>query len=401
MPRVCNSDVVITKAELQHQSLHIDSVVKGKAYDFYFSYDLDVFCDEARQARQRVKFLCDYLGLHSFTIWTSESQIQVHADKYHNITTGLESSTLFVTCLSRKYIDRCCDITKNAKDTSLFEIRYTTDRFRGSRRIVLALDEFSMNRRTWAGLLGGDIEGALLVDFTSDDRVPTAAAALGQALWSSVPSGMRNDFSRLPPAPTSTIALGAAAPRPSFRCAAGDTVQIRTAGNGVFRGRVSEESADGALVVVLVEEPVGAPPPAAHFPSPPDFLLPPPPPPPPFVPSFTPMCNAGPSLHATGLHLSGASPPQLGAGQPPAGGGAAVRLALGQDSSRLARVNGLTAAHFAVGEPVSVRRGDGRRTVGEVEDVTLPGAVKVRCGPEQVKTVPEAELGKLCGNFTF
>ena len=228
--------------------MHIDSVVKGKAYDFYFSYDLDVFCDEARQARQRVKFLCDYLGLHSFTIWTSESQIQVHADKYHNITTGLESSTLFVTCLSRKYIDRCCDISKNAKDTSLFEIRYTTDRFRGSRRIVLALDEFSMNRRTWAGLLGGDIEGALLVDFTSDDRVPTAAAALGQALWSSVPSGMRNDFSRLPLAPTSTIALGAAAPRPTFRCAAGDPVQIRTAGNGVFRGRVSEESADGALV---------------------------------------------------------------------------------------------------------------------------------------------------------
>jgi hypothetical protein len=86
---------------------------------------------------------------------------------------------------------------------------------------------------------------------------------------------------------------------------------------------------------------------------------------------------------------------------PPTVSTAPVRLALGQDSSRLPRMNGLSAADFAVGEPVSVRRGDGRRTAGEVVDVTQPGVVKVRCGPDQFKTVPEQELGKLCGSYTL
>lgn len=400
MPRVCNEDINTAEAvPLQHPALNSD-VAKGKSYDFYFSYDVDVFCQEARQGRQRVKRLCDFLCLHGFTIWTSECQIQIHPDKYHNITTGLESSTVFVVCLSGKFVSRCSDIDKSAQDTSLFEIRYSTDRFRGSRRVVLAFDIFSMSRNNWAGLLGGDVGGTEIVDFTSDDQIPLVAAFLGKALWHSVPSGVRNDFSIFPTAPTSTVALGSAASRKQLHCFAGDSVRIRTSTGGIFRGWISEESSDAGLVVILSEAVVGEVSPATPT-RPQTFVLPPPPPPP--APPLPAPSVSIMSLLDSAQFSRSADSPHNGGGPwaPPPVSGSPTRLALGQDSSRLPRMNGLTAAHFAVGEPVSVRRGDGRRTVGEVEDVSQAGVVKVRCGPDQVKTVPEQELGKLRGSYTF
>jgi hypothetical protein len=256
------------------------------------------------------------------------------------------------------------------------------------------------------------VDGTQIVDFTSDDKIPIVATVLGKALWQSVPSGLRNNFSSFPPAPTSAVVLDSLAPRPSFRCSAGDSVQIRTGTGGLLHGWISEESMDGALVVVISEamssgQSTQAPTTRTQQQQPQmsqTFVLPPPPPPP--VPSLpSPPYGAGASLLDSIRPPSGAgspySPAAYGGAVPPTVSTAPVRLALGQDSSRLPRMNGLSAADFAVGEPVSVRRGDGRRTAGEVVDVTQPGVVKVRCGPDQFKTVPEQELGKLCGSYTL
>jgi hypothetical protein len=90
---------------------------------------------------------------------------------------GIDMCTVFVVCLTRRYIDSCANMTTNSN--CRIELDYAYERRGGNRMLVVVMERGCLDTRTWNGPVGAYLAKRFYTDACGDITVATAQRVRG------------------------------------------------------------------------------------------------------------------------------------------------------------------------------------------------------------------------------
>lgn len=184
-----------------HRSLLRVPTDRRKGYDFdFFLAHIWGDDEQGRNNHDRVVVLGNALNARGFRAWFDQDQLQaVGPGIHHDMTKGIDSSTVFVVCISRNYIRQVRDGRPDgAMANCRFEFGYAMQRIETERKISVVMEEWCKDTKDWSGPVGAVMGSKLYIDFMEDSNLDIVVQRLSDALKQIIPSSTREDNSKIP-----------------------------------------------------------------------------------------------------------------------------------------------------------------------------------------------------------
>jgi hypothetical protein len=379
----------------------------GHLDDFFFSHNWGD--DElGRNNHLRVENLALAMKSFQFNVWLDSFKLQAGGGANQggfkqSICTAIDSSTVFVACLTRSYMRKVRDGADFGQDNCQFEFNLATHRVMPlSRIVVLVMEPFCLKVSNWSGPVLGVCGDKLYIDFSDDTKLEAVIKALSTALMTIIPSGKRENGSLIPAIQAGSLpTVFKGGPRAlqsqRFDLCMGDVVNVKLQSN-FLRGVVAIDALGCLMIEVLPQSKEGNQSLPAQI----------------YSPAFQVESGSHTNQVTGGIATLSILPqpsapgslyPDLPKSSPP------VEIALGQDALPLLQTQKATKGHkpadFKATEIVAVPRSDGSITYAQVLSVDVPptslGLIRVltRRGAVLVeKEINAGETYKIYGTFS-
>ena len=172
---------------------------KGFEFDFFLAHIWGED-EQGGNNHERVVSLGNRLNALGFKAWLDNDQLRTGGVGIHTaMTSGIDSSTLFVVCISRNYIRQVRDGKPNGDLANCqFEFVYAMQRVESVRMVAVVMEDWCKDTKNWSGPVGAVMGSKLYIDFVQDSNLEAVVQRLSDALKQIIPSSTRSDGTRIP-----------------------------------------------------------------------------------------------------------------------------------------------------------------------------------------------------------